>query len=409
LRLAVFTNQFPGQVSTFFARDIRGLLASGIEIDIFPLYPLDSNLWRYVPSILNETVLPRNRIHHISLGQSLRWSGSFQEHLAFLRDTASISSATLKYGPKALARSTYVFLKAWAWAQQFPNEYDHVLAYWGNYTATGAYIYHRLQTRQIPFSIFLHAGMDLYRPSGYIKQKLIYTDNIITCSEFNWQFIQNNFPDIFSLLSKKLFVHHHGLDFSEFPFNQGCRVPRRVISVGRLEARKGFDYLLYAIHELSHRGMEIELELIGDGPQANSLTALAHKLQIEQQVKFRGWLIFDEVRTAMQQASVLVHPSPTPGDGVPNVIKEAMAIGTPVIASGLTGIPELLDHGAHGILVPPKDVETLANAIERLLNNSSLQQHYAKAARKYAEDRFDLWRNGQILADRLRSTIRSES
>ena len=70
MRLAVFTNQFPNRVSTFFARDIRGLIESGIDIDVFPLYPLDPALWCYVPEILNETILPRSKCHHLTSQQN---------------------------------------------------------------------------------------------------------------------------------------------------------------------------------------------------------------------------------------------------------------------------------------------------------------------------------------------------
>jgi glycosyltransferase involved in cell wall biosynthesis len=88
------------------------------------------------------------------------------------------------------------------------------------------------------------------------------------------------------------------------------------------------------------------------------------------------------------------------------VIKEAMAVGTPVVASEVAGIPELLDNGKNGLLVPPKDVKALANAIKTLLVSNTLRQKYAQAARQYAEQRFDLWRNGQRLAALLRATRR---
>src|SRR5256886_16950438 len=72
LRLAVFTNRFPGKVCTFFARDMRALVEAGVEIDIFPIYPLEPDLWRYVPEILAERHLPRARVHHGSTKLRLR-------------------------------------------------------------------------------------------------------------------------------------------------------------------------------------------------------------------------------------------------------------------------------------------------------------------------------------------------
>ncbi len=410
MRLAVFNNRFPGFVSTFFARDMRGLLESGIDVDVFAFHPLEPELWQYVPAMLNENHLPREKVHHTSLAHSLRYARPWPltKFGTFLHDAACLSASAAKFGIRPLAKTAYVLLEAWAWAQEHPANYDHILAYWGNYSATCAYVYHRLTAPQVPFSIFLHAGMDLYRNPLYMRQKLLYADNIITCSEFNIQFICDGFQDIFHLIQNKIFVHPHGLDFGEFSYEPNERALRRVIAVGRVEKQKGFDYFLHAAHELLCRNIDVEVELVGDGSESAALRALVHELQITNKVRFRGWLTSDEARTAMRQATVLVHPSPDLGDGVPNVIKEAMALGTPVIASSVAGIPELLDNGGCGVLVPPKDVKALADAIETLLANEAMRRKFADAARQYAEKKFDLWRNGQHLADLLSSTTRLE-
>ena len=103
-----------------------------------------------------------------------------------------------------------------------------------------------------------------------------------------------------------------------------------------------------------------------------------------------------------------MHPSSDLGDAVPTVVKESMALGTAVVASDVAGIPELLDNGRCGILVPPKNVKLLVAAIESLLCNNLLRQDYSYKARKYAEQKFDLWRNGKNLAEQLRSTRRHQ-
>jgi glycosyltransferase involved in cell wall biosynthesis len=411
LRLAVFTNQFPARVCTFFARDMRSLVEAGIEIDVFPIYPLEPALWRYVPPILAESILPKSRVHHVNFSHSLLSLRPLPvgSCCTFLRDATAITAAALRFGVKPLMKNIYVLLKGLAWTQKHPNRYDHILAYWGNYTASCAYIYHRLTARNIPFSLFLHAEIDLYNTQEYLRKKLLYADNILTCSDFNIKFIRECFPDIFHRISDKLFVHYHGLDLTVFSYGRDSRQQRKIIAVGRLERKKGFHYLLHATHELKQQGIDIEVEFIGDGTQADALRILARKLRIVERIKFRGWLTSDEVRTAMRHATILVHPSPDLGDGVPNVIKEAMAVGTPVVASEVAGIPELLDNGRNGMLVPPKDVKALAHAIKALLASDTLRQQYAEAARKYAEQRFDLWHNGQRLAALLRATARPQA
>ncbi len=252
-----------------------------------------------------------------------------------------------------------------------------------------------------PFSLFLHASIDLYQKPIYMREKLLYATNIITCSDFNREFIQRQFSDLDESIHEKVHVHHHGLDFDTMSFSANGRASNKVIAVGRFAKQKGFDYLLRAIRELKDRRVNVELDLVGDGEEATSLRSLVLALNIKDRVKFLGWLPADTVPATIRQASILVHPSPDLGDGVPNVIKEAMALGTPVVGSSVAGIPELLANGKHGMVVPPKDVNALANAIETLLVNENLRRHFAERARRYAEERFDLWSNGRHFAEVL--------
>ena len=198
MRIAVFTSQFPSKQCTFFSRDIRGLLESGIEIDIYPIYPLDNRLWGYVPEILNEDSFPRSRVHHITLKESLISTtiAALLKPTVYTNDLVSILFSAANYGFLPVAKSLYAALKAGAWAQQKQIKYDHILAYWGNYAATSAYIFHRLTNNGSGYSLFLHAGTDLYRDQVFLKQKLLYADNIFVECEFNRRFIQDLYPAI---------------------------------------------------------------------------------------------------------------------------------------------------------------------------------------------------------------------
>lgn len=406
MRLAVFTSQFPGRVNTFFARDMRALIEAGFDIDIFPIYPVEATFWPYVPDCLGEDVLPRSKVHPITFIQALGRAMQipYERFGSFFRDAAAICTSAARFGTEPLAKSSYTFCKAVAWATEFPHQFDHVLAYWGNYAATCAYLFNRLLDQPLPFSMFLHAGTDLYRKQVFLREKLLYADNIIVVCEFNRNFIRKLYPDIFDSLAGKIHLYHLGLDLSEFAYEPGDRSVRKVLGVGGLNKRKGFDYLLRAAHELKVRDIDIEVELIGDGPEKAVLEALGKQLGITDRVRFRGWLSPDQVQSVMKQAAVLVHPSSGLGDAVPTVIKESMALGTPVVASNVAGIPELLDGGRCGMLVPPQDESVLADAIMALLADPMMREAYAEAARKYAEEKFDLWQNGRRLATLIRST-----
>ena len=100
MRLAVFTSKYPARVSTFFERDMRALIEAGLEVEIFPIYPLDQSLWRYGLDLLSDAVLPRTRVHHLSLGGSLRdarpWSP--RRAVTLLRAAAPVVASAARFG-----------------------------------------------------------------------------------------------------------------------------------------------------------------------------------------------------------------------------------------------------------------------------------------------------------------------
>jgi colanic acid/amylovoran biosynthesis glycosyltransferase len=402
LRLAVFTSNYPARVSSFFERDMRALIDAGVEIDVFAIAPLDARLWDLTTGVLGPEHLPRERVHHLTLGESL------SRAKPGLRDAARIVASAARHGIEPLAKTVYALPKAWAWARAYAGTFDHVLGYWGNYAATAAYAFHRIAKRPVPFSIWVHAGTDLYRTPVFMREKLLYADNIITCCEFNTGYIARAFADIAPQVMPKVHVSHHGLDLAQFPFSAGGRPGNSVLAVGRLAKHKGFDYLVRAVALLRTRGVDVTLDFVGDGEEQGSLASLAAQLGIKDLVRFRGWLKFAAVRRAMSEATVLVHPSEGLGDGLPNVVREAMAVGTPVVASDVAGIPDALSDGC-GVLVPPRDVESLAASIEQLLNDPVRRAAIATRARARTEERYDLWRNGVRLARLLQNTRRGVS
>jgi glycosyltransferase involved in cell wall biosynthesis len=247
--------------------------------------------------------------------------------------------------------------------------------------------------------------MDLYREQVYLAEKMLYADNVFLVCEFNREYIRARFPEAFPRLADKIQIHHLGLDMAATPYSFNGRPENRLVAVGRFERLKGLHCLLEAVAQLSRRGRLLELELIGGGEEEERLRTQAVRLGIAERVLFRGWLSGDGVFDALQKATLLVHPSILP-DAMPTVIKEAIAVGTPVIASNLAGIPEILDGGSCGMLVPPGDVAAMIAAIERLLDDQPLRVRYAAAGRAHAERRFDMWANGRLLAERLRATPR---
>jgi glycosyltransferase involved in cell wall biosynthesis len=408
MRLAVFTSKYPAKIATFFERDMRALLEAGVEIDVFAISPLDAAAWKHSLDLLGPKYLPRNRIHHLELRQALKLARPVLRRRFGVagRDAARILRAAVPYGPVRIAKTGYALPKAWAWAAHYAQRFDHVLGYWGNYAATVAYAFHRLAAPRVPFSIWLHAGTDLYRAPVFMREKLAYADNVLTCCEFNQTYILKQFGDV-PEIRNKLRVCHHGLNLSEFPHVLEGRAPNRLLAVGSLSKRKGFDYLIRAAGLLVARGVDAVVEIVGDGEERATLEALAAELGIAERVAFRGYQPFAAVREAMNRATLLVHPSDGLGDGLPNVVREAMALGAPVVASDVAGLPDALRDGC-GALVPPKDAAALADALERLLRSPATRREIAVRARRRTEEKYDLWQNGARLARLLESTRRPE-
>ena len=199
-------------------------------------------------------------------------------------------------------------------------------------------------------------------------------------------------------------LHRTGIDLTRWP-RQDRNIrgagPLRLLTVGRLVEKKGIGYVLEAVRRLQDAGLVVEYELAGEGPLRQRLEADARRLGVEQRVRFLGWRSQEQVREALDRADLLVAASVTAGnadeEGIPNVLKEAMAVGVPVVSTRHGGIPELVEHGVSGILVPERDPEALAAQLAELAAHPERRGELAAAGRALVERDYDIER----LNDRL--------
>jgi colanic acid/amylovoran biosynthesis glycosyltransferase len=177
-----------------------------------------------------------------------------------------------------------------------------------------------------------------------------------------------------------------------------------LLFVGRFVEKKGATHLLDALRLLRNGGGTPRLMMIGDGPLEGQLRRAAASLP---EVSFLGWQAPAEVRARMRGAMALIVPSATAAtgdeEGLPTVVLEAMAQGTPVIGSRHSGIVEAVTDEADGLLVPPGDPRALADAIGRLIHNQALRQRLGTAARRTVAQRFDAKAQSHCLEDALLS------
>jgi glycosyltransferase involved in cell wall biosynthesis len=191
----------------------------------------------------------------------------------------------------------------------------------------------------------------------------------------------------------RLQVIHCGVDLSTLPFRADGREAGLIVAVGRLDAIKGFDVLIDAMGELARQGRSVRCRIIGEGPLKPQMEAAIARQGLGQMVQLVGALPQAEVRAALYGASIFALPSVVTvtgdRDGIPVSLMEAMAAGTPSVSTRVSGIPELIEHGTEGLLVPERDPAALAQALARLLDDPAFGQRVAIAARAKVEREFD--------------------
>lgn len=192
-------------------------------------------------------------------------------------------------------------------------------------------------------------------------------------------------------------THYNGVDLDRFSPDGMAREPGLVLHVGRLVEKKGTKVLIEALAEVA----DTKLIVIGDGPLRTALERQAQELG--DRVRFLGELPSEEVAKWMRRASVLAAPSLTAADedaeGLPNVVVEAAASGLPVVGTRHSGIPEAVEDGTSGFLVPEGNAGALAARLAELLGSESLRREMGVAARRLAERKF----SRQMLTERLES------
>ncbi len=182
--------------------------------------------------------------------------------------------------------------------------------------------------------------------------------------------------------------------------------PGYVMFAGRFVEKKGATYLIEAVQRLESEGRDVRLLMVGSGPLEDSLRRATASLK---HVEFRGWMPNNELRRWMRSALALVVPSvhALDGDaeGLPTVVIEAMAAGTPVIGSDHAGIGEAVEDKRTGFLVPEQDPDALAAALRRLLDDPGLRRQLGENARSAAVEHFDMFNQSRRLEARLLEVI----
>jgi glycosyltransferase involved in cell wall biosynthesis len=281
---------------------------------------------------------------------------------------------------------------------------DHIHAHFADRAALVALVAGRLL--DLPFSFTAHAN-DIYVDPVLLPEKLSEAKFVATCTRYNRAFLSRLGKGQFDQKIKPIY---HGLDPLRYRRN-GHSPPSRplVLSVGQLKEKKGFIYLLRACAWLRDRGYALDCQIVGAGPLQRELQAEIGELSLQDTVRLLGALPHDQVIDLYHRATIFVLPAVLGGDGdrdgIPNVILEALASGLPVISTRHSGIPEVIEDGTNGLLVPPGDDIALATAIAHLLDHPDLGQELARKGMQAVAEKFSLERNvHQLLSEFIAST-----
>ena len=266
---------------------------------------------------------------------------------------------------------------------------QHVHAHFAYHAAVAGLIVHRLTG--ISFS-FTARGSDVQADGHMLREKVEAADFVISVSEYNKEIIAGKCgPDA----AKKIHVIHGGVDVERLSPRPECEPKKqlRILCVARFEEVKGHTYLVEACSVLKGRGIAFECALIGDGPLISKIEKQIKESNLCDEVLLLGLLPYDEVIEQLLRTDVAVlATAPTANgkrEGIPNVLKEAMACGLPVVATASGGVPELVDESC-GILVRPRDAVALADALQHLYEQPALRRRIGINGREKIMREFNL-------------------
>lgn len=258
----------------------------------------------------------------------------------------------------------------------------------------------------ISFSVTTHAK-DLYQDnriaSPGLRFKLSSARFVIANSRFSAAGLRSSFN---GSCPTRILTVYNSLDLAAFPMRSEEPQRRlRILSVGRLIEKKGFPDLLKACQFLKERGVQFDCEIIGSGSMREQLVELIKNLGLEKTVVLRGQQTHQDMLEHYRNATVFALPCVVAANGdrdiLPNVLKEAMAVGVPVVTTRLPGTDELIEDRVSGLIIEPGDVPALADSLEQLLHDPELRKRLAGQGRKVIEQRFDRKTNFAVLRDLL--------
>lgn len=395
-KIAYIVSRFPHLPETFILREMIHLEKLGWLIELYPLI-----LQRQ--EVIHEEARPwLMRAHKVPWFSIALLKSNLARAIKNPRQYFGVLSRVIReniQSPKFLARAILLFPRAVWMADEFKKQdITHIHAHYATHPALVAWLIH--QFTGIPYSVTVHAH-DIFVEKPMLATKLHDSIFISAISEFN----RNYLADMFGpWVNEKTEIVRCGVEPSYYRHANGNGKSNQleIISVGSLQPYKGHIYLLRACAELMRRGIPFHCQIIGGGDLRSMLEHAIQENNLERHVELLGPRKQDEVSRYLRTANCYVQPSVVTHtgkmEGIPVALMEAMATGIPVIATAISGVPELVRPGETGWLIPPEDVGALAEALSEIYVNPAEAARRADLGQKWVLEEFELSSNVRKLA-----------
>ena len=383
MTLGYVVKRYPRFSETFVVNEILAHEAAGRKLEIFALRSVEET---HFQDIISRVRAPVTRIPDRIKGIDESWP-----QLAAVQALPGAWQHLTEF-PEASGRDVMQAVRLAIECRQ--RGVTHLHAHFGTVASTVARIAARLAG--ITWSMTLHAKdifMD-YAENRNLALKVAEAPAVVTVSDFNRDYLARRF-------GRSVTRIYNGIDLAAFDWKPPEPDATEIVAVGRLVEKKGFHILIDALRILKSEGRPVPCRIIGGGEMRAELAAQIEASALDG-VTLAGPMPQADVIAAMRGAALMACPCVVGDDGnrdgMPTVLLEAMALGCPVVATPVTGIPELVD-GATGLLAREGDAASLAQAMARLLDDPALRERQSRAARARIETDYDLTRSAAALRD----------
>jgi glycosyltransferase involved in cell wall biosynthesis len=381
-------SRFPKITETFILIEMLELERQGVRVEIFPLIREREPVQHADAQRMVERAHFCRLFSRSVLDAQIYWL--LRRPRAYLRAWWHAVRGNLE-SPKFLSRALVVVPKAaYAARRMVDLDVDHLHAHYATHPALLAYVVHLLTG--IPYSFTVHAH-DLYVERPMLGEKVAAASFVVAISEFNRRMLIDLYG---ATAEERVIVVHCGIDPALFRPRER-REPGELFTiacVASLAGYKGQRYLIDACDVLHQRGVPFQCLLVGEGEDRPHLEAQIRRLGLTDRVRLLGAQPRHKVSELLQQVDALALPSVVmPNgkmEGIPMALMEALAAEIPVVATAISGIPELVRDGETGLLVPERDAAALAEALLRLYTDRDLGRRLASAGRQLVLREFNL-------------------